>query len=488
MFAAESITQAGGGEEAGTKAVPRPTPVPRRVDRTLLFILLGGALIRLALWGWFAGLSPHIWDEKDYNAIANTLVEHGEFGLRPGDPTSIRPPLYPALVALVYQVCGANNFQAVRLLQAVLSLVNVVVLYRLGLEVASRRVALWAAGLYCFYPSLLGFNNLILTEVLFTLLLSASCYAVVGYYKRGAIPALAVAGFLLGLAALTRSVVWVSPPLLAGLVVLTGDGKLGRRFLAAGALVLTFAVTVAPWAVRNSLLQQTFVVIDTMGGRNFMMGNYPDTPLYRSWDAISLEGERSWLHHLSQSHPLNAETTQGQIDKLAMREGLKFVRENPGLTLKRDLIKFFDFWGLERELVAGADQGYFGQVPRPATLALAVVICGSYVVVLFLAVFGMFMTPLPDRRIHWFLILVIVFVCGMHTLVFGHSRYHLPLMPLLMVYSASALAQCPPLWTRWRSASFALACGVCVLLIAGWAWNAVSGDWHLFQHAVGFGS
>jgi 4-amino-4-deoxy-L-arabinose transferase-like glycosyltransferase len=445
--------------------------------RALLALVLAGALLRLALWAWFWDIPPHIADEKDYTGLAATLARHGEFAFRPGEPVSIRPPLYPAVVAAVYRLSGLDNFQAVRLLQAALSLLNVVLLYRLGAEVSSRRVGLWLAGLYGFYPTLLGYNNLLLTEVLFTLLLSAACYTVVLFYRRDAILYLALTGGLLGLAALTRSVVWVSPPLLAGYVLLTGKGGFGRRLVAAGALVLTFSVTVAPWAVRNTRVEKTFVAIDCMGGRNFMMGNYRHTPLYRSWDAISLEGEKSWIHELSVAHPLSDRTTQGEIDKLALGEGLRFVAENPGLTLKRDAVKCFDFWGLERELAGGASQGYFGALPRPVTIVLAALVLGAYAVLMFLGLFGVVLAPPNDRRVHWFFLLVMAFICGMHALTFGHSRYHLPLMPLVLFYSASAVTNARTIWLRRRDWRFALALGLCVALVAGWAWGAVAGDW-----------
>jgi 4-amino-4-deoxy-L-arabinose transferase-like glycosyltransferase len=450
-----------------------------------LVIVLAGALVRLALWGWFWNVPPHIWDEKDYNVLAINLVRHGEFSFTPGEPTSIRPPLYPAVVAGVYSLFGVENYQAVRLLQVALSLLNVVLLYKLGSEVMSRRVGLWLAGFYCFYPSMLGFNNLLLTEVLFTLLLSAACYAVVLFYRRNAVLYLGLAGLLLGLAALTRSIVWLSPPLLAGYVLLTWKAGFGRRLLAAGALLLAFGVTIAPWAVRNTRLQKTFLTIDCMGGRNFMMGNYLYTPLYRSWDAVALEDEQSWVHEIASAHPAAEQITQGQIDKIAMGKAIQFIREHPALTLQRDTVKFFDFWGLERELVAGSAQGFFGPVPRPVTLALSVVIFGGYAALLALGVFGMFLAPPGDRRIHWFFLLVILFICGMHTLVFGHSRYHLPLMPLVLLYAASAVVNVRSLWQRRRRWSFALACALVALLVAGWGWNAVAGDWERYRHLWG---
>src|SRR5258708_8824356 len=126
--------------------------------------------------------------------------------------------------------------------------------------------------------------------------------------------------------------------------------------------------------------------------------------------------------------------TEGKVDKLALRQGLKFIMANPGLTLQRDVVKFFDFWGLERELIAGTKQGYFGSVPRPMLIALGVLILGAFVFALFSGIVGMCVVPPANWRVHAFVLLLIAFVTGIHTMVFGHPRYHLPLIPLLLFY------------------------------------------------------
>jgi 4-amino-4-deoxy-L-arabinose transferase-like glycosyltransferase len=451
----------------------------------LLGILLIGLVVRIGLWLWFSPLPLHIGDEKEYDQLGRNLLEHGELTYKPGVPTSLRPPLYPLFVAGIYAVTGAGNYQAVRLVQALLSLVNVWLVYRLGREAFSGRIGLWAAGLFSFYPTLLGMDNLILTEVLFTLLLTAACYAVVLYYRQENGGWLALAGVLLGLASLTRSVVWLSPPFLAAYVVLTGGRSFSHRLLSAAALVAAFAATIAPWTVRNTRLEKTFVTIDTMGGRNFLIGNYRHTPLYRSWAAIALGGEKAWYRDVLDAYPSETKRTQGQIDKLALKRGLEFVRENPGLTALRDVIKFFDFWGLERELVAGAFRGYFGPIPRPVSGVLAVVIPLSYVGALFLGIFGALFRPPADRRLHMFFLLVVAFVCALHTIVFGHSRYHFPLMPLVLMYAAAAWTNRGDIWgRRWRG-RFAVGLSLCLVFVLGWGWNAAAGDWEFIRGLMG---
>ncbi len=463
----------------------RPAANTATDSRILGLILVAGLALRVGLWLWFAPLHPQIGDEQDYNLLAHNLIEHKEFSYVSGQPISLRPPLYPFFVAVVYAVAGVDNFQAVRLAQALLSLVIIWLVYRLGRDAFSPRIGLWAAGLCAFYPTLLAMNNLILTEVLFTLLLTAALYGVVLYYRQEKAGYLALTGVLLGLAALTRSVVYLSPPLLAAYVTFTGPRFLRHRVIAGVLLVLTFAATIAPWSIRNTRLQKSFVTIDTMGGLNFMMGNYRHTPLYRSWAAISLQGDKRWDREVIETYPPEMRRTQGQIDKLALMQGLKFVREHPGLTALRDLIKFFDFWGLERETVAGASRGYFGPIPKPIIVVLGLVILVSYVLALFLGIFGTLFCPAADFRVHVFFLLVTAFICALHTIVFGHSRYHLPLVPLILLYASAAWINRGTILERRWSGRFVVALSVCLVFVIGWSWNAVAGDWELIQNVVG---
>jgi 4-amino-4-deoxy-L-arabinose transferase-like glycosyltransferase len=444
--------------------------------KPLVLILALGAAVRLGLWLASAGQPLVISDERDYNALAINLAEHGEYAFRLGRPDSLRPPLYPALVSVVYRLFGVENFQAVRLFQAVLSLGLVLLMYHVGSDVYSPRVGQWAAGLCCFYPSLLAFNNLILTETLFTFLLCGFCALLIHALRRQSLAWVAAAGVALGLAALTRSVLWLFPPVLALFLLAAFGGGWGRRLLAAVTVVVAFALPVGPWAVRNTQVHKTFIAIDVMGGRNFMMGNYRYTPLYRSWATIEKTGDDSWFHEVVTTYPSEEWHTQGQLDKLAMRYALKFVMANPRLTAQRDVVKFFDFWGLERELIAGADGGLFGPISGAVVLLLTLLICGSYVFALFTGIFGATLAPPADRRIHLFLLLLIVFICGLHTLAFGHSRYHLPLMPLVLLYAASAVAHRHLLWQRRGQWGFRLACAACAVFVCGWTWMLVVVD------------
>jgi len=135
--------------------------------------LVVGLLIRLAILWQTPGLVAKIIDEQQYSQIARSLVAGHGFAWGEGRPTSIRPPLYPAMLAGIWTVAGSENLQAVRVVQILLALATTALVYVLGARIYDARVGRWAAVVCWLYPSFIFFNFLILTETLFTLLLVA---------------------------------------------------------------------------------------------------------------------------------------------------------------------------------------------------------------------------------------------------------------------------------------------------------------------------
>jgi hypothetical protein len=85
-----------------------------------------------------------------------------------------------------------------------------------------------------------------------------------------------------------------------------------------------------------------------------------------------------------------------------------------------------------------------------------------------LASLGFFLALPANRMAHVFLVSVIVFMCGVHTIVFGHERSHLPLIPFILLYAAAAVRQRS--WLRLRE-GIQTATGpvlTCILLFGIW--------------------
>lgn len=459
-----------------------------REHKPFLVILAAGAILRIVILFYTSGTKLQIVDEQHYALLATSLARgHGyafeedipatiplgangepQARLLPFGPTSLRPPLYPAYVALLWRATGTESLQVIRFSQIVLSALNAVILYWLALRLFSRRTALLATALFYLYPSLIVFDYLILTEVLFTLLLTVFAAFTLLIIERPRPAHALAAGAALGLCALTRSVMWPFPLLFCPFVLFCAPGTWRARFGAALLVAIGYASAVGPWAARNTMLQRTFTVVDTMGGLNLLLGNYEHTPLDRAWAAVDFTGEKSIGSVMRPHIPPGSEWTEGQRDKLAQRLAVAYMLEHPWITIVRAVVKFADFWGLEREYLAALQQRIY-LPPAWFAVSAAVLVALSYPIIMLLACLGFFAAPPLNRRAHGFFILLILFICGIHTVVFGHSRYHISLVPFFLLYTASAVCQWDWAWFRQGFARAAGPVAAVAVLCAIWS-------------------
>lgn len=451
---------------------------------SLICVLFVGLVVRVIFLAETAGMELKIVDEQHYFELASSLFAGWGFAWGPDQPTSIRPPLYPGFLALVWMVIGEKSLAAIRGLQILISLVNVVLLYELGRRIFSQRVALVAATIFCFYPSLVAFNYLILTEVLFTCLLTAFLLCYVNFIQSGRGRLAFGAGLTLGLAALTRSIVWPFPLVLCPLAFLTLSGSKTTRLKLSAILFFGYLMVITPWAIRNTTLQGVPTIVNSMGGITLLMGNYEYTPIDRAWDPMTLHGERSIYTVMKRDHPESVNWTEGQKEQWAKKQAVAYMVEHPGLTIQRSLIKFANFWGLERTVPAGFRAGFY-HPPMWFAMAVTVLVPFVYASVMLLASLGLFWGLPQERRAHWLFVLLIIMVSGLHSIVFGHARYHLPLMPVFILYAASALVHHS--WHHLRD-GIARSAGpvfACLILFIVWGWEVlvveadrIRGLWH----------
>ena len=408
-------------------------------ERLFWGVVAVGLVLRLAILSQTSTLGTTIGDEQQYSQLGQSILAGDGLAWAPDRPTSLRPPLYPALLAAIWSIAGPLNMQAVRAFQILLALATTVVVYFLGARIYDRRIGRYAAAACWLYPSLIFFNSLILTETLFTLLLVTCVLFGVVLVQTPRWWAALLCGISLGLAALTRSVVWPMPLILCPLLGVFMRAPLARRVALPAIVLAGYAIVVAPWAVRNTRLQGVVTIVDTMGGMNLRMGNYEYTPDDRMWTAVALQGEQNWVTGLTADRP-GQTMTEGLKEKWAQRKAIEYMRQHPIVTLRRALIKFADFWGLEREFVSGVSSGLF-RPPVWFQVMASVSITAGYIGLVVAGAAGLWLAAPPDRRAHVLMLLPIALIVGAHTIVFGHSRYHLPLIPLFAVYGAALLAR-----------------------------------------------
>jgi len=465
--------------------------------RKILFAILAtGIVLRAVLLLFFWDQPLTIVDEQHYQAIAENILHHHEFALKKGHLTAIRPPLYPAFLATIYFMTGGIHLNAVRIVQIFLSLGIIYMVFILGKQMFDNKTGLLAAFIFAIYPSFLFFTHLLLTEVLFTFLFTLFIFLFISaldivnsnhqssslsapgtlHHPPSPMPSaprpmrsalcIFLAGFFLGVGALTRSILYPLLPLAALFLFLAVRETFIGRIKSIAFLILGFAIVIAPWATRNFFLFNEFVPVGTMGGLNLHMGNYDHTPLNRAWTAVDLSGDKTWYYGHEEALDRMNETKK---QKWAIKKAKEFILDHKLLTLKRDLIKIANFWGLERTIIGNILNNFWPVLNKPIyIIGITAAIFFSYSLVIISFVFGFVYNLQPKRVNIQFVLLLIIYFTGMHAIVFGHPRYHLPLIPILIIFSSYFLLHIKEIWNGRKSLKFRLSLAVTFICLFIW--------------------
>jgi hypothetical protein len=109
------------------------------------------------------------------------------------------------------------------------------------------------------------------------------------------------------------------------------------------------------------------------------------------------------------------------------------------------------------------------QPPTWFAVLSSVFVVTTFPLLLILGIWGAFCARPSSPSAHYFLLLTVGFVCLMHAVTFGHSRYHLPLVPILTMYAASFVVRFRTILPTLRVAAFASPLALTSLCVAVWA-------------------
>jgi 4-amino-4-deoxy-L-arabinose transferase-like glycosyltransferase len=215
-------------------------------------------------------------DGREFHLLANVLAKTGSYiqpfqylGLHHTVPTTEKPPLYPAVLAL-FSWLGLDSVNAHRVVSCVMGTAAVFLIGMLGRRVAGDRIGLIAGALAAVYPALWMLDASLRSESLYVALIALVLLLA---YERKPI----WLGIALGLAALTRSEALILLPLL----LLFGVPR-GKRL----ATVAACAAVLAPWLARNWITFDQPTGISTNEGGLFAGANCHSayyTPLIGTW-------------------------------------------------------------------------------------------------------------------------------------------------------------------------------------------------------------
>jgi 4-amino-4-deoxy-L-arabinose transferase-like glycosyltransferase len=189
------------------------------------------------------------------------------------------PPGYALFLKPFLEILGpAAALPAIRIAQALLGAWTCILIYRLGVRLHSRRAGLAAASLTCFYPHLLFYSSVYLSENLFVPLYLLSLLLLLRSARRPTAGRLYSAGLVAGCTLLVRPVAISLLPavlLAAGRSDRAGSSRGGRKLTAL--LFIAGVLTVlAPWSLRNWIAYGRFVPIAPSGAFTLASANHPE--------------------------------------------------------------------------------------------------------------------------------------------------------------------------------------------------------------------
>lgn len=210
-------------------------------------VVLLALVVRLTLYAYTAFHPELRWfaDSQQYYLLGFNLLEHGQFTvfLEEGFPDSQRLPLYPLFLVTIGEWL---SYEVVILLQCLLSASKLFFLFQIA--TVFKLTAFWrilAAVLIALNPTDIFLSVVFLSETLFTFLLF---WTIALLLKIRDSYTLALAGMVLGLAALTRGQgLWI---FIVFLPILIRWFHERTAFFALG-----FMLVLSPWILRN---YQTF--------------------------------------------------------------------------------------------------------------------------------------------------------------------------------------------------------------------------------------
>lgn len=412
-----------------------------RFPRPLLVLLVFAGLLRAGVVIWkFDSLSA---DPDKYGVIAGNLLDGQGFCTEMDRPTAFRPPLYPFLIAACGLLGGTALVAAIHVLLGTATVgMTWGVAQRLGL---SSRVCLAAAGLVAVDPLLLLYSTHLMTETLFTFLVTGLLLSLHGEEsKRHSV----IGGCWFGFAALCRPTIWAFA-FLSGACVATVTlkrrlaGQTGsadhRRHLSC-VFALTAVLVVSPWVLRNLFVfgQPTFMT--THGGYTLLLGNNP--VFYNEvvagggqsvWSGDSLRDWQLSLEEQLQTNPLSL--SEHERSHRLHNMAVDWIRKNPGSFLECVWLRVRRLWSPGPENSQGI----------PETILVTV---RRYYQVTYLLVLAGLIRHRNKWRNVWVLLAFLASLTLLHSVYWANARMRAPAIPIVSILAVAVFSTMNP--TRFR--------------------------------------
>ncbi|MFQ6104538.1 MAG: tetratricopeptide repeat protein [Candidatus Glassbacteria bacterium] len=343
-------------------------------------------------------------------------------------------PLYSYILAILLSING--SLLSVRIFQAGWSALLCWLLYRLLRRFTSKRNALLACFLFAIYGPLIYFDGEILATSLHTLLNIGTLLVLTEAYHRDRLYLFLLSGMLLGLSATARgTILLLLPFLMLWLVLKNGKVRLWRRALIRWTIIiLGSSLPLCISMARNYMLSREIILISPGMGINLYIGNNE-----RAWETMRIRPGAEW-GLLAWEPVRHGFSSPGEQSGYFTSKALGFATKHPFDQLKlligkalqfvggEEIIRNFDLYAMRKHSRLLSALLWKGAVKFPFGILFPLSLAGFW---------------LSRRRWrHEFLLLgYMVSIMLSNIVFFPTARYRLPMVPVMLFYSAVFLVR-----------------------------------------------
>lgn len=359
-------------------------------------------------------------DSSEYHSLGVSILREHSF-----QGWVFRAPGYPAFLATVYSIAGAESLRPVYFAQSVLLAITLLLVFRIAVYLTrDERTSLVAVALCALWPPIWLAVGAVLTEIWAAALVAGSIWLLLSVMERPRVSQCIGLGLTMGATSLTKGPFLLFAAAALVFIVLSGKDRWVRVRYALIVLCAA-AVLVVPWIVRNHVVTGACVPIQTGGGMNLWLGNR-----YEYWHS-----HHEWGEYPDSVERLIDGKPEVEQERILARLGLDYMSQNPTRAAGIFLLKFSFLW-----------LGAFGGDPNAAENPIPHIgrfgitkRSVAYVPLFMLAVFGWFLLPGQARRRARPIMALLVLWSLPYMITMAVARYTLPVVPYQLVFVAVAL-------------------------------------------------
>lgn len=275
-------------------------------------------------------------DSMAFKATALNIIERGDFS-DPDQttPNNFRAPGYPLWLALIYLIFGSFKF-AVPVGIIVFSF-TAPLTYLIAKELFDKKVALIGGMLAAFEPWAAFLTGTIMSEQLFMPIFLLSVYLFIRYLKYDLKKYFYLSALFFGIATLTRPYIlyfW----LVIMIIAFLKKQRFWQYSKITALATLIFIFTVAPWAIRNKIVLDTWQ-LSSVPALSLYVENFNSLQVY-------LGNFKSWDEGYARAFKItpNSSVTSKEGSEILMKEALEGIRQNFSTYIKISILSLPNFF------------------------------------------------------------------------------------------------------------------------------------------------